>query len=75
VLLNEDKKEEGSLTNGSIIEKTCSSRIKTFVLSPSKHERLGHPPFYRLRVNGVLFFSEEKEGGFSGPMFVQLWTD
>ena len=33
----------------------CCSH-KPFVLSSSKHERLNHPPFDRLRVNGFLPF-------------------
>jgi len=31
------------------------------MLSPSKHERLSHPPFDRLRVDGVLFFPKEEK--------------
>jgi hypothetical protein len=39
----------------SMIENILSSTVKPFVVSPSKHERLGHPPFdrRRLRVNDV----------------------
>ncbi len=37
------------------------STMKPFVLSLSKHERLGHPPFDKLRVNGLLSLSEEED--------------
>ncbi len=46
--------------NQSGIEKTNTSTIKPFVLSLSKHERLGHMPFDKLRVNGVLSCLKEK---------------
>ena len=46
--------------NESIIEKTHSPPNKPFVLSLSKHERLGLTPFDKLRVNGVLFCRSQK---------------
>jgi hypothetical protein len=63
------------VTNESIIEKTHSPTIGPFVLRLSKDERLGHPLFDKLRVNGVLFLSEQKEREFSSQMSIQLWTD
>ena len=48
-----------------IIEETHPPTSEPFVLSTSKHERLGHEPFDRLRVNCVLFFSGVKEREFA----------
>jgi len=33
---------------------------KPFVLSLSKHDRLGYPPFDKLRVNGDLLFLKKE---------------
>ena len=45
--------------------------MKPFVLSLSKQERLGHPPFDKLRVNGVLLLFERKESKCSSPLSTQ----
>ena len=50
------------------MEKNTLSIMKSFMLSLSKHERPGDPPFDKLRANGVLFFVQ-------GIMPIQSWTD
>ena len=56
--LNGGRARRELMTEESVTERTLPA-IKPSVLSLSKHERLCHPPFDKLRVNGVPFLFEE----------------